>query len=656
MKKIISGLTAGCVFAALLFTGCSDSDDGDSGVVTKPVVKFETASDANLVKAVITSDIDLKSVVVSTSWGTGADAHSETVATITSFDNPKSYTYENRFTVPSGYLEMIVSVKAENTRNLSTTVTTKLQGEIAITMTDVIDAMSAAFREWESTGAMPESVSIQGFPFPKAQYFEYAARTFFNLYTGKTDNPVVVGTYLDAEDNERPDTFEQDEISKNMLNDALTKMINYAASNGMYPNYASYGTVAIAPYEGPDGVAYEGYFTYRRAVVCVARMLDYYKTHNALGNISSAFRIIQAYVPAPAGTFTKTALVDALSAAYAQWESGGTMPETITVNTSSLDKVQYFHAAIKVLLNAKNNDNSDIEVLTYLMPDNPARDSYDKETVSVFAGAENGAHTEDLANIAQRMLSYAGTPATGNGYFSNYASYVRPEVAADAYVEFSLDRALVCFARAVAAYKSGGSWPESVSAEYLKPTGATVGDFARQFVGILTVWQNTTGDIQVVDGDKFEGVHYVPADYKITVGGTDYNKSAIYEIAAQSLKTLAEDNGTFGAPLPVVHSYDWAPNPYNEGIGNGGPLTPEEVSLAFLLNYAGRQLTWAGNNRMWSNFCGYTAGQVAGYGGCCCLERNLLTMARFYKHLLDNDITENVATACADTKFDATLY
>lgn len=108
MKKIISGLTAGCVFAALLFTGCSDSDDGDSGVVTKPVVKFETASDANLVKAVITSDIDLKSVVVSTSWGTGADAHSETVATITSFDNPKSYTYENRFTVPSGYLEMIV--------------------------------------------------------------------------------------------------------------------------------------------------------------------------------------------------------------------------------------------------------------------------------------------------------------------------------------------------------------------------------------------------------------------------------------------------------------------------------------------------------------------------------------------------------------------
>lgn len=118
-------------------------------------------------KAVITSDIDLKSVVVSTSWGTGADAHSETVATITSFDNPKSYTYENRFTVPSGYLEMIVSVKAENTRNLSTTVTTKLQGEIAITMTDVIDAMSAAFREWKGTGAMPSRSPSRGSRSPR---------------------------------------------------------------------------------------------------------------------------------------------------------------------------------------------------------------------------------------------------------------------------------------------------------------------------------------------------------------------------------------------------------------------------------------------------------------------------------------------------------
>ena len=159
MKKIISWLTAGCIFAALLSAGCSDSDDGgDSGVVTKPVIKFEAGSDASLVKAVITSDIDLKQVVVSTSWGSGSDTHSETVATITSFSNPKSYTYENSFTVPSGYLEMVVSVKAENTRNLSTTVTTKVQGEIAITMTDVIDAMSAAYREWESTGAMPETV------------------------------------------------------------------------------------------------------------------------------------------------------------------------------------------------------------------------------------------------------------------------------------------------------------------------------------------------------------------------------------------------------------------------------------------------------------------------------------------------------------------
>lgn len=656
MKKFSSILAAACVFAAAIFAGCGDSDDGDNGgVVTKPVIKFEANEDnPSLVKAVITSDIDLKSVTVSTSYGTGSDIHNETVATITSFPDPKSYTYEETFTVPAGYLEMTVSVKAENTRNLSTTVTTKLQGEIRITMSDVIDAMSAAYKEWQQQGAMPAEVTLQGFPFTRPKYFEYAAQTFLNIYNSKTSDPVVKGTYGDAEDNERPDTFTNETISANMLNDVLTKMLNYAENNGVYPNYASYGSVALSPYEDPDGVQYEGYFTYRRAVVCVARMLDYYKTNNALGTISSEYRIIEAYTPTPAGTFTKAALVDAFSAAYQQWSSEGQMPETVTVGTTSLSQVQYFHAMIKLLLNAKNNDNSDIEVLTYLMPDNPARDSYDKDAIKVFDGEPNGTHTEDLANIAQRMLTYASTQAMGNGYFANFSSYSR---GGDNDPEFSLNRALVCFARAIAAYKADGAWPENVSTEYLAPTSATIRDFAEQFIGILTVWENTTGDIQVVDGDKFEGVRYVPADFKITVGGVDYNKSNIYEIALKGLQALTESNAAITADLPGgLHSYGWAPNPYNEGAGNGGPLTPEEVSLAFLTNYAGRQLTWAGNNGLWSNFCGYTSGQVAGYGGVCCLERNLLTLARFYKHLLDNNITENIATTVADVKFDATLY
>ena len=656
MKKILSWLTVGSILAGLFAAGCNTAEDEDFEVITKPVVKFETTTDAGTVRAVITSDIDLKRIEVTKSWGSGSDAHSETVTTITSFADPHNYIYEAHFTAPSGYLEMTVSLTAENARNLTTSVSTKIQGEVVITMDDVIEALSAAYGEWQSGGSMPETLQIQGFTFTRAQYFEYAAQTYFNLYNGKTENPVVTGDYLDAADNERPDTFEQAEISKELLNDALTKMINYAATNGLYPNYASYGSVAIAPYEDPDGTAYEGYFTYRRAVVCVARMLDYYRKNGSLGRISSEYLNLQPYEPAVAGRFTRSSLLEALSGAYSEWTANGALPATVTVEGTALEKVQYFHAAIRVLLNAKAGDESDIEVLTYLMPDNPSRDTYDKESIALFDGPANGSDTEDLANIAQRFLDYAATMNQGNGTFSNYVSYGRPEAGADAYVEFSLNRALVCFVRAIAAFQQDGSWPESVSTEYLTAASATLRDFAGQFIGILTVWQNTTGDIQVTDGDKFEDVHYVPADQKITVNGIEYGKSAMYEIAIRGLKQLAEEGATLDATLPAVTDYPWAANPYNEGQGNGGPLTPEEATLAFLLNYAGRQLSWAASNQVWSNFCGYTGGQVAGYGGVCCLERNLLTMARFYKYLLDNNISRDIATACAETIFDATLY
>lgn len=653
MKKIISWLFASTLLA--MGAACSDSDDtSDLEVVTKPVVKFmENPDDPNLVKAVITSDIDLKQIVVSTVCG----ENTETVATISTFSDPKSYTYENRFVVPNGFLEMTVRIEAMNMRDLTTAVETRLKGEVTISMTDVIDAMSAAYKEWEGSGAMPEEVAINGFTFAKTDYFEYAARTYLNLYNNVTDDPVIVGGYGDAEDNERPDTFEQEEISPNFLNDAMTRTLNYAANNGHYPNYTSYGSAALAPYEDPDGVPYEGLFTFRRAVVCVARMLDYYKTNGALGTISSEYRIIEAYKPASAGTFTQEALIDALAAAYASWQSDGAMPEEIAVGDAALNRVQYFHAAIELLLRAAANDGSDIEVLTYMLPENPARDSYDRETVLLFNGPENGSHTEDLANVAQRMLNYASNPKAGNGYFSNYASYERPEVAADAYVEFSLDRAVVCLARAIAARKSDGKWPESVATEYLKPTAATLKDFAREAVGMLDVWEKTRGEIQVTDGDKFEDVRYVPADFKITVAGTEYNKSAIFEIAGSGFMAMMQENGTLADPIPTPHFYNWSANPYNEGMGNGGPLTPEEASMELLLNYFPRQTKWAaGHDGQWSNFCGYGGGQVAGYGGVLCLERALLTYVRFYKHLLDNGIEDHVAEACADVKIDATLY
>ena len=60
MKKFLSWLTVGSLLTTLLSAGCNTADDDDFEIITKPVIKFETGTDASAVKAVITSEIDLK--------------------------------------------------------------------------------------------------------------------------------------------------------------------------------------------------------------------------------------------------------------------------------------------------------------------------------------------------------------------------------------------------------------------------------------------------------------------------------------------------------------------------------------------------------------------------------------------------------------------
>ncbi|MBO4263986.1 MAG: carbohydrate-binding domain-containing protein [Bacteroidales bacterium] len=193
----------------------------------------------------------------------------------------------------------------------------------------------------------------------------------------------------------------------------------------------------------------------------------------------------------------------------------------------------------------------------------------------------------------------------------------------------------------------------------------TLADFAEQYVGVLSTWASTTGSVSVTGGETFNDVHYVPANYSLSLGGTTYNRTNILDIAIQGFVSLYA-GGSLSDAIPAVHNYSWGDNPYNEGAGNGGAFQNETVDMDFLRNYTSRQQTYAGNNNRWANFCTYTdangnvstAGtpKVTGYTGVCSLERSFLILARFYKHLLDNGITGNIATACASISLDAGLY
>ena len=194
----------------------------------------------------------------------------------------------------------------------------------------------------------------------------------------------------------------------------------------------------------------------------------------------------------------------------------------------------------------------------------------------------------------------------------------------------------------------------------IDPDTITLADFADPFANILSEWESTIGDVSVATGKEPEvhkGVKYLPSDFKINVGNLSLNKANMFDIALQGLVAL-NNGGKLSDKMPVPHSYPWGDNPYNELPGNGGTFANQTVGLDFLLNFCSRQSTYAHNNNIWSNLCGYAGNppQLAGYGGCCCLERGLLMLARFYEYLSDHDITENIPTKCASMRLNAGLY
>ncbi|MBO4264344.1 MAG: BACON domain-containing protein [Bacteroidales bacterium] len=215
-------------------------------------------------------------------------------------------------------------------------------------------------------------------------------------------------------------------------------------------------------------------------------------------------------------------------------------------------------------------------------------------------------------------------------------------------------------------FKEGGLNSLTVDFSGVALQGFKVKDFARVYATFLDVWMSNTAKDLTVGNFTING-HYVPANTTISLGTTTYTKTAAYGIALKVLQGLADGSLTMDSAIPAAPgNYTWGADPYNEGKSNGGEFGNAVVTLDFLRNFASRELTYAGNNSRWSNFCTYTDAngtvstmgtpQVTGYTGVCCLERNFLMMARFFRYLLDNNITSNILTACATMEVSSDLY
>ena len=408
------------------------------------------------------------------------------------------------------------------------------------------------------------------------------------------------------------------------------------------------------------------------------------------------------------GTFNQADIIAAASDLYSAWlEDSDNVPAAMTVGTTELTQPQYIYALAKTITDIQANKTAAVEVLSYKMADHPERDSYDQLQIAVFNGPKNGEETEDLGNVAARLI--AGMAEKGQ--VPNQTVYTRGTTN----IAFSTNRATICMLRALAEYKPQSTMPEKISTDYLS-TSATIKGFATQFVKYLEVWENSIAEVLSADGSRnsgngrpWENAHFVPipytgslvnADgteqfdpkfqpyYEPEVAGVKYTAAQCWGIALKSLIDLCSKEGStvwatertpdvpahtlgngksMNAPIPMLEEwFVWNQHPWYENENDGGPVKYNEqpiteVDIAFMMRVMPWHLTRSSQLGAIGNYQQFGTSKEStlvydGYLGLICPMREFLIAARIFKYILDNDITENVYDAIKDVKFSFDLY
>jgi hypothetical protein len=234
-------------------------------------------------------------------------------------------------------------------------------------------------------------------------------------------------------------------------------------------------------------------------------------------------------------------------------------------------------------------------------------------------------------------------------------------------------------------------------------------EFAKQVVSYLDVWQST---IDTVDADgthctanknAWIDVHFIPiptsggykdvpmykAKYQpyhtITVDGVTYDAAQCWEIALKGILDVITKEGSStaqterntlvhtlanGQPMsetiPTVDTWaKWGTYPFYEKddapcVINFSETNP--CTLEFLQHVIPWFLTRAAALKHLGNFQTFDATSPStclvygDYKGNISAMRMFLISVRFYKYIVDNNITTNVYTAMKDVKLDYDLY
>ena len=397
----------------------------------------------------------------------------------------------------------------------------------------------------------------------------------------------------------------------------------------------------------------------------------------ALLSFTACHKEKQETDPNSLGKFPLSQIVDAAATAYGAWETEEAFPESFKIGDKDFSIAQYQYAICNALVNINSGVKDDIEVIEVKPASHPERDSYDKETIQVANGPKNGDETEDLVNVAKRIIASIAEKRE----VPNQTNYTRN----GNWIAFSTDRATIVISRVLAQYKADGKLPESVDAGY-KGASNTLKAFAQQLVTYLDVWEKTVGTVDAdgshctANNTAWKNVHFIPIEYSggykdgemydeakfpihhITVDGVEYNAAQCWSIAAQGIMDLVTKEGssllqptrnpfvhtmangaslneTMPAPADYATVTGFNAYPWYENT-NDGPIINFSETLPCTVEFLAHELGWyltrctqfdtpaIGNFQQFGK--GESVINFGDYSGTISAMRTFLIMIRFY--------------------------
>ncbi|MDI9523645.1 MAG: family 10 glycosylhydrolase [Bacteroidota bacterium] len=297
--------------------------------------------------------------------------------------------------------------------------------------------------------------------------------------------------------------------------------------------------------------------------------------------------------------YSQSAIISALAAAYAQFESTGEMPDEVKVSGVTLNKADYYEAACRVLLQIQKGVDDPITLTGYPLPAAPDADNFIEKEIPI----------ELLFNQTTRQMNYAAN----NNVFANYVSYpqsfVGPE--GEKYTgQFSFNRSAVVLARALAYYKEHSKLPAKLSSLYKVEPEI---DFQELFI---TAYSEAY--------DQFEATgKFSPS---IMVNNENLNSTDYFEAACRVLLNLYNQKDD---DIPLS-GYNTADDPSLDSFEES------EIVIELLVNQAERQLKYAANNQKFASYVSYPQTFVGPnneiYNGKFSFNRGVVVMARALAH------------------------